>query len=302
MELRQLRYLIAVVQEANFTRAAEQVFVTQSALSQQIQALEQEVGAVLLERSRRGVRLTAAGEILVHHAQRIFLELEQARVALEELSGLQRGELRVGVVQTVNEYFMPSLVTAFVRQYPQVRLLVEELPADGIEARLEDGSLQIGLGFIPSTSAHIASEHLFEEELVLIVRADHDLSQQTRLAVGTLDDVPMVMLSHTFCTRRLWEENARLAEAQPRIVMEMNTVSSILTVVEKTGLATILPRHTLMAGWPENLVSIALTDPTPSREVGLLWSQDAYLCTTSRAFMALAQQTSQALMSAIETA
>src|SRR5690606_13404805 len=104
MELRQLQYLVAIVQEANFTRASEKVFVSQSALSQQIQALEQEVGTVLLDRSRRGVRLTAAGEILYHHAQRMFLELAQAKIAIHELEGLQRGELHVGVVQTVNDY------------------------------------------------------------------------------------------------------------------------------------------------------------------------------------------------------
>src|SRR5688500_7403896 len=124
MELRQLRYLLAVVEEANFTRASEKVFVSQSALSQQIQALEQEIGTVLLDRSKRGVRLTAAGEILRHHAQRIFLELEQAQTAIQELEGLQRGELRIGVVQTVNAYLLPSLVTAFLGRYPDIKLSI----------------------------------------------------------------------------------------------------------------------------------------------------------------------------------
>ncbi|MDZ4767571.1 MAG: LysR family transcriptional regulator [Chloroflexota bacterium] len=83
MELRQLRYLCAIAREGSFTRAAETLFVSQSALSQQIQSLEQEVGAPLLDRARRGVRLTAAGDILHHHAQRVLRELAQARVALD---------------------------------------------------------------------------------------------------------------------------------------------------------------------------------------------------------------------------
>lgn len=294
MELRQLRYLLAIAEEANFTRASEKVFVSQSALSQQIQALEQEVGTVLLDRSKRGVRLTAAGEILHHHAQRIFLELEQAKVALQELEGLQRGELRVGVVQTVNDYLMPALVTQFAEQYPQIRLLIYELSSDEIEMRLENGELQVGLGFVPISNLSIESEPLFEERLVLIVRDDHPLADQSPIPVQSLDRMPMVMLSNTFCTRRLWEENAQLASAQPQIVMEMNTVSSILAVVEKTGLATVLPKLTVAEKRFDHLVGLDLHDPTPSRQVGLLWHRENYLCSASRAFIAIARQVSAA--------
>lgn len=289
MEFRQLRYLMAVVQEANFTRASEKVFVSQSALSQQIQALEQDVGAILLDRSKRSIRLTAAGEVLYHHAQRIFLELEQAEVAIQELEGLQRGELRIGVVQTVNDYLMPMLASTFTNCHPQIKLSIEELPSDEIEIRLARGDLQVGVGFLPSTSQNINSQTLFEEQLVLIVRDDHFLAQQTSVPVTSLDQIPMVMLSNTYCTRRLWEESALLTPAQPQIVMEMNTVSSILGVVETSGLATILPQFILTQNFSNRLISVGLTDPTPSRQVGLLWHRENYLCSASRAFIEMAQ-------------
>ena len=285
MELRQLRYLLAIAEEANFTRAAEKVFVSQSALSQQIQSLEKEVGTVLLDRSKRGVRLTAAGEILCHHARRMLLELTQAEIAIQELEGLQRGDLRIGVVQTVNDYLMPTVVTAFAEQYPNIRLSIEELSSDDIETGLINGDLQIGLSFIPPSSKQIEAEALFAEELVLIVRHDHSLAHQPDVTVHSLDTLPMIMLSNTFCTRRLWEENARLASAQPRVVMEMNTVSSILAVVEKTGLATVLPKFALADSDANALISLELRNPTPSRQVGLLWHRENYLCTASRAFI-----------------
>jgi len=288
MDLRQLRYLITIAQESNFTRAAEKVYVSQSALSQQIQALEQEVGTLLLDRSKRGVQLTAAGRILYHHAERIFLELEAAETAIQELEGLQRGELHLGVVQTVNDYLMPSLATAFAEQHPQIKLIIDELSSDEIEVRLERGELQVGLGFIPSTNASINTRALFEEQLVLIVRDDHPLARQKTVAVENLDQMPMVMLSNTFCTRRLWEENAQLNSAQPRVVMEMNTVSSILAVVEKTGLATVLPRLTLVEERVNKLVSLDLRNPSLSRQVGLLWHRENYLCTASRTFIDIA--------------
>ncbi|MBW4436442.1 MAG: transcriptional regulator CynR [Pleurocapsa minor GSE-CHR-MK-17-07R] len=295
MEIRQLRYLLAIAEEANFTRAAEKVFVSQSALSQQIQVLEGEVGAVLLERSKRGVRLTPAGEALCHHARRIMLEVEQAGIALKELEGLGRGDLRVGVVQTVNDYLIPALVSAFAHDYPHIRLMIEELSSDDIEDRLISGDLQLGLSFIPAASPAIDAEPLFEEELVLIIRRDHPFAGRDSVAVADLHGMPMVQLARTFCTRRLWEEKARLAGAIPHIMMEMNTVSTILSIVEKTGLASVLPRHTLRELRSDALTSLTLHSPSPSRTVGVLWARDGYVCAASRAFISAAHGASVAL-------
>jgi LysR family transcriptional regulator, cyn operon transcriptional activator len=294
MELRQLRYLLAVAETSNFTRAAEQLFVTQSALSQQIQALEQEVGTILLDRSKRGTRLTSAGEILTRHAVRALHELEQASIALRELDGLQRGEIRVGAVQTVNTYFVPSLVSAFTVQYPDVRLEIEELPADDVEAGLESGDLQVGISFAPPSLSGIGFAPLFEEQLALAVRRDHPLAREKAVSVAQLDGMPLIMLAKTFCTRRLWETSAKLASAQPKIVMEMNTVSGILSVVAKTGIATVLPR--LVLSDATDLIGIPLRDPTPSRQVSILWDEGSYLCAASRAFISSAQMLASSFM------
>src|SRR5690606_4979222 len=124
---------------------------------------------------------------------------------------------------------------------------------------------------------------------VLIVRNDHPLAQHTYLTVASLDQLPMVMLSKSFCTRRLWEESAQLTPAQPHVVMEMNTVSSILAVVENSSLATVLPKLTFAQKMSDRLVAIDLIEPTPSRQVGLMWHRENYLCSASRAFMEMAQ-------------
>ncbi|MBM7844635.1 LysR substrate-binding domain-containing protein [Herpetosiphon giganteus] len=289
MELRQLRYLVAVVQAANFTRAAETLFISQSALSQQIQVLEQTVGTVLINRSKRGVSLTAAGSILYQHAERIFGELQQAETAIRELAGLQRGELTIGVVQTVNDYLIPALAASFANRHPRIKLLIEEAPADTIEQRLVAGELQLGLSFVPSSHELLASQALFEERLALIVRNDHPLASQQEVTVSTLDAMELVLLAKSFCTRRLWEESARLAPAQPQIVMELNTVSSILAVVERTGLPTVLPALSLNDRPTANLARIRLINPIPARKVGLLWQRDVYRCHATQAFSELVQ-------------
>jgi LysR family transcriptional regulator, cyn operon transcriptional activator len=293
MELRQLRYLCAVARESHFTRAAETLYVTQSALSQQIQQLEQEVGVALIDRSRKGARLTAAGEVLTHHAQRVLHELELARVALDDLQGLQRGDLTIGVVQTVNAYFMPALVAAFAAEHPKIHLHLEELTADDIERRLEDGSIQLGISFTPATNADLGAAPLFVEQLALIVPETRALAHVESIEMAALHDMPVIMLSRTFCTRRLWEESARLVPAQPRVVMEMNTVSSILSAVQRTRLPAIMPHLVLADGDMPGLRSIALRDPAPSRQVSLLWHADYALCSASRSFMDLTRQVAE---------
>lgn len=296
MELRQLRYLITIADEGNFTRASEKLFISQSALSQQIQTLESDVGTILVNRSRRGITLTDAGRILYQHAQHALYEIEEAQTAIHELQGLQRGELHIGVVQTVNAYLMPSIVAEFTAHYPAVKLSISELSADDIEVGLETGALNVGIGFTPPTNPSIQIQPLFDESLVLVVRDDHHLALESSLPVHQLHNLPMIMLSQSFCTRRLWEDNARLAGAQPLITLELNTVSSILSAVLKTGLATILPHLTLNEERSTQLVKVALTDPHPSREVGILWHNDHYLCSASQAFITIVSQISDAIV------
>jgi LysR family cyn operon transcriptional activator len=214
MELRHLRYLLAIADEGHFTRAAQRLHVSQPALSQQIRQLEDGLGATLLDRAGRRVRLTAAGEIVVHHARRMLNEMNEAQVALQELAGLQRGALAIGTVQTVNAYLMPQVVAQFANAYPAIHVRIEELSADAIEQGLQQGTLQLGIGFVPSATADIEAEPLFDEELVLIVPQEHPFAERAVVDTREVNGLPLVLLSSAFCTRRLWDSCAREAAIQ----------------------------------------------------------------------------------------
>ena len=276
------------------TNGAERLFVTGPALSQQIGQLEAELGTRLFDRLGREVRLTAAGRIFAQHAQRVLRELDDARVALDDLAGLQRGTLAVGVVQTVNASLLPRVVAAFTTAYPAIHVLIEERTADAIEAGLLDGTLQVGISFVPATAEDIATEALFSEELQLIVREDHPLATYETVRVGDLDGVALALLSTAFCTRRLWERSVAQAGVRPQVVIEMNTVGSLLATVRTSGLATVLPALALHDEQASGLAGIRLTDPTPRRTVGLMWARRAYQCATASAFMATVRAVSVA--------
>jgi len=267
VELRHLRYFLAVAEESHFRRAAERLHVSQPTLSLQVQQLEKELGTPLFERTGRRVRLTQAGEVYRGHARRALANLEEAQIALDELEGLLRGRLAVGVVQTVNAYLIPSVVAGFAARHPGVRLRVEELSAEGIEEGLADGRLDLGVSFVEADGGDLEAEPLFEEELVLIVPEGHRWAGRRSVRAADLAGEPLALLPEGFCTRRLAEECFRTAGVRPAVAVEMNSVEALVAVVRSGGPATVLPA--LAAGGP-GVAAIRLERPTPRRSVGLL--------------------------------
>lgn len=290
MDIRHLNYFLEVAKECHFTRAAQALHVSQPTLSQQIGQLEREMGTLLFDRVGKKVRLTAAGALFCDYARRAVQEMESARVALDELEGLRRGEVRVGVVQTVNAYLVPTIAARFGALHPGVTLRVEELSGDGIESGLLDGRLNLGIGFLPPQNGDVESRPLFEEDLVLAVPQGHRFFSQSEVKVRDLDGEAMVLMPPAFCTRRLWDEAAQQAGISPRVMVEINSVEGIVATVRAGQLATVLPALALRGEEAriDGLRALKLLDPTPRRGVGLLWHRGAYRCTASRALTSAA--------------
>jgi LysR family cyn operon transcriptional activator len=256
-------------------------------LSAQVKQLEHEVGVPLFDRAGRSVQLTRAGSIFREHARRALREMELAQMAIAEVEGLHRGTLSVGVVQTVNAYLIPEIVTRFSTLHPQVGLKLDELSGPDIEAGVRDGTLDVGIGFLPVTSDRLESQPLFEEDFVLIASARHRFAKRRRLPLSSLWDESLILLPGIFCTRRLLNASFEQAGIQPRIIVEMNAIEGILATVRTSTLATILPRLSLGLGRHAVLRGITLKDPTPRRGIGLLWKKGGY---RSGAVRALADQ------------
>lgn len=276
MEFRHLRYFLAVADALHFTKAAQGLPVSQPALSAQIKQLEAEVGVPLFDRVGRSVQLTRAGSIFREHARRALREMELAQAAIAEEEGLQRGTLAVGVVQTVNAYLVPEIVTRFSALHPRVLLKFDELSGPDIESRLQQGALDLGIGFAPAGSDRIECQPLFEEDFVLIVSPRHRLASRRRLPLSLLADESLVLLPGVYCTRRLLNASFEQAGIQPRVTVEMNSIDGILATVRTSRLATVLPRLSLGLKGSAALRSVPLTNPTPRRGVGLLWKKGGY--------------------------
>jgi LysR family transcriptional regulator, cyn operon transcriptional activator len=267
MELRHLRYFLAAADTAHFRRAAEALFVSQPTLSLQIQELEKELGAQLFDRIGRGVRLTQAGQLFREYARRSLGILVEGKLALDDLEGMLRGSLTVGVVQTVNSYLTPPVVAQFAKEHPKVALRVIELSAGEIETGVIEGTLDLGVSFQPPAKKDIKSERLFEEELVLVVPLNHRFSTRAQLKMVDLAGEPLILLSAGFCTRRIIDECFAESQVEPNVVVEMNSVEGVIAVAKAGGPATILPR---LGTYHKGLKAVRLKKPTPKRAICML--------------------------------
>src|SRR5262245_18850573 len=283
IELRHLRYFLAVAEEQHFTRAAGKLNVTQPTLSHQIRELEGQLNLALFDRVGRRVKLTAAGETLLPYARRVVRELAEAQTALDELHGLKRGALRVGIVQTVNACVIPEIVARFGAAHPGIDVTCHEMAVAEIEAELESGRLDLGISFLPPARKCLTGQKLFAEELVAVVAADHALAKRRQLRITDVAKHPLALLAQKFCTRQLIDRAMAEAGVQPEVKVEMNSVDSILSTVRRTQLVTLLPALALCQR-DTGLRPITVTEPTPRRSVGLLWLQHAHQRAAAQAF------------------
>ncbi len=284
MELRQLRYLLAVAEEGHMGRAADAVHISQPGLSQQLRKLEDELGVSLLERHSRGVRLSIAGAALLPFFRNALRQVQDAKAALADLNQRIQGSINVGSLQAINVGLLPLAIARLVTAHPALHVHAQELPALDIEVGVQNGELDLGIGFLPIArhSDDFETEPLFDERLVLVVSSRHPLAAETRLPMAELRDLPLALLPERFQIRRILDE-VTAAQALPlRITVELDTVHSLLAVASASGLGTVLPAMAV-ANASKDVRSITLVDPAPSCSVGLIWRRGSFHNSASRA-------------------
>src|SRR4051794_1422712 len=191
LDVRRLRVLRAVAQHGSFSAAAEELSYTQSAVSQQIAALEQEVGGKVLERSPRGVRLTDAGRALVEHSEVIFARLAAAEAELEDIAGLRAGRLRLASFSLAGATLVPLAAGAFRRRHPGIRIELVEADEPESIPLLRAGELELALTIDPHPLADSAFDgielvHLVDDVMYAVLPRDHRLAKRRRLRVTDL--------------------------------------------------------------------------------------------------------------------
>jgi DNA-binding transcriptional LysR family regulator len=274
MELRQLRYLVALAEERHFTRAAAREHIAQPALSQQIRRLEQEVGLALVERTTRRVALTEAGELLLARARRILSEVEAANAELESLSGVQTGHVLIGAIHTMGPIDLSIPLGVFNDLHPGVDLTVRDQSSDELAEMLRVDELDLAfLSVTERIESHGLGLHqLISEELVAVMPVDHRLASRRRVRMAELAGERFITFREGARLRELLVSAGHRAGFEPEIAIESNESYLIRRLVARGLGVAILPRSG--AEGPGAAISIAtLVEPALTRDVTLAWRE-----------------------------
>jgi DNA-binding transcriptional LysR family regulator len=242
MELRQLEYFVAVAKEANFTRAAERIHVAQPAVSAQIQRLEREVGQPLLDRSRRSVRLTAAGEAALPHAKAALAAVTDMQVAVAELTQLVRGTVRLGTV-TSHSVDVPSLLADFHAEHPNVEITLSTDSSDALIEKVRTGALDaaivsVGPGERPEG---LAVEVVTDEAIQAAVCRTDALATRKTIRLTDLKDRALIALPVGAGIRHQFDAACAKAGVTPRVAFEASTPLALADLAERGLGVAIVP-------------------------------------------------------------
>lgn len=291
MDLRQLRYLVALAEELNFTRAAASEHIAQPALSQQIRRLEEEVGVGLVERTTRKVALTEAGQLLVVRARRILAELEAARSELQAVRGVDVGHVTIGAIHTMGPVDLSLALATFHERHPNVGLTVrEQLSEESAELLRVD---ELDLAFLSVTGRvedhELGLHQLISEELMVLLPRDHALAGRDEVRMAELASEQFISFSQGARLRELLFSAGRDAQFEPRVTLESNEAQRIRALVSRGLGVAILPRSGAIAPGAE-IVAARLTAPALRRDITLAWRAGRRQSPATTAFLELARE------------
>lgn len=245
MELRHLRYFVAVAEELNFTRAAQRLNTAQPSLSQQIKQLEAEVGVPLLDRSKQHVALTEGGRVFLVDAQEILARVERAGQRAVRAQQGKSSELIIGVVPAAEIKILPKLIPLAERKLPRIRLVFHNVPSAEQKRLLATGSLDVGLLRGPLEDPRLEVEDVLWEKLVAGLPAGHPLARKKSVSIRQLNDLPFIMVSRegspelhdavqAFCKR---------SGLHPRVVQQADNVLGNLNMIRAGMGFALLPDY-----------------------------------------------------------
>ena len=280
MELRQLEYFVAVAEEANFTRAAERIRVAQPAVSAQIQRLEREVGQPLLDRSRRTVRLTAAGEAALPHARAALAAIADIRLAVDELTQLVRGTVTIGTV-TTHSVDIPSLLADFHTQHPNVEITLSTDSSDVLIEKLRTGQLDTAIVSVGPDERPdgLEVEVVTDEAIAAAVSPTDELASRKTIRLEDLADRRLIALPVGAGIRHQFDAACAGAGVTPRIAFEASTPLALADLAERGLGVAIVP-----ASVPRNrdgLRALAIVPELRGRLV-LAWRSDGPMSPAAR--------------------
>lgn len=277
MNLRDLRYLIALADLRHFGRAAEACHVSQPTLSTQIRKLEEELGVALVERAPRQVMLTPVGRDIVERARRVLADVEQMRETARRTTDPEAGSVRLGIFPTLGPYLLPHVVPGLRKRFPRLELLLVEEKTKALLAMLRDGRLDAAILALPLHEDWLELEFLFEEPFMLAVPDKHPLASHRDLRLAELEDQHLMLLEDGHCLRDQALAVCTLSGAGEKEGFRATSLETLRQMVAAGVGITLLPMLAIKppVSASPNLRLLNFKTPAPSRQVAMAWRKSS---------------------------
>ena len=289
LDIKHLQYFLEVTRSGSFTRAANQLYITQPAISRIIKSLEDELGVPLFIRSRKQLSLTDAGRVLYEHAQIFDQQFEQLKTELDHLSTLKKGHIRIGLPSIVNSFFFSELIASFHKEYPEITFQLVEDGSKRIEEKVVNDILDFGVVVLPENHDLFDYYSFVQEELKLVVPAAHHLVHKQIVSLKELEGEDFIMFNQDFALRDRIINACREAGFTPSIISETSQLDFIEEMVASNLGITLLPESTYTE-LTMDVKEISLSNPKIGWNLAIIWKQEELMSQVAREFIRFAKE------------
>lgn len=289
-DLQELQAFVAVADRSSFSQAAEDLFLSQPALSRRIDKLEETLGVKLFERTTRKVQLTNVGRIFLANVRTALDELEGAILGVSDLAAHRTGIVTLACVPTAVRYFLPEVLLQFSERFPKIRVRIHDESAQDVLNLVLAGEADFGINFAGSEDPEIDFQPVYREDYVLAMRQEHPLAKRKKLSWKETAKERHISVSRSSGNRSLIDNALAGVEKHPAVFYEVNHVSGILALVEAGMGVAAVPRLSLPQHPGAPVIGVPLVSPPVYRTLGLIRKRGRVMPPAAQTLFGMLQQ------------
>ena len=242
MNIRDLKYIVEVAREKNFSRASSKVFVSQPALSMQIRKLEEELGVEIFERNKQNFLITPIGAKIIKKAEIILQECEEIKLLAKNSKDPYRGEIKIGAFPTIASYFLPKFVKNIHKKFPHLKIFLIEEKSEDLILKLKNAQLDLCLLTLPIKDENLISKKIFSEEFLLATPLDHKLAKKSKINIKELQNQELMLLEDGHCLRDQALEICSMVNAFEKKDFKASSLETLRQMVACGNGITLIPQ------------------------------------------------------------
>ncbi|MEO2078281.1 MAG: LysR family transcriptional regulator [Bacillus sp. (in: firmicutes)] len=284
LELRQLRLFIEVAKHKSITKAAENMHISQPALSKSLMALEDELGMTLIIRTNKTSDLTDAGKVVLEYALRMTVLVDEMKTTLIDMTNLSRGQINIGLPPFIGSLFFPRVMAKFHHAFPNIELNITEYGGARVVKSVEEGEFELGVAVLPIDEQQFSVYPIVEEEMRLVVYKDHHLSDREQVELKELREEEFIFYHEEFALNQIMRNHFIAAGFEPKILFKSSQWDLMTEMVAANLGITILPQSICNRAFNADLKIIKLQDDIMWR-LAVITKKDRYISNAGRTFI-----------------